>query len=187
METSKQIQITKDMKLNEIVNIDPSLAEFLTGMGLGCVGCSMSAMETLEQGATFHGMDSEDIEELVEILNKKMENKKPISDPDGITITESAANKIIELSKKSKKNPFLRLAIVDGGCSGSMYSMELAERKIGDFEFKNSEVKVFVDMDSMDFMKGTVIDYVDTLNDSGFKINNPNSKNSCGCGKSSSF
>lgn len=66
MENSTENQVTKDMTLAQILEIRPDAVEKLTNIGLGCVGCHFAQFETLEQGAQVHGLD---VDELVEILN----------------------------------------------------------------------------------------------------------------------
>ena len=66
-------EIEKEMTISELVDADPELAEKLTEMGFGCVGCSCSSFETLEQGIAGHGMDPEAV---IEELNKNRKGKK---------------------------------------------------------------------------------------------------------------
>ena len=63
-------EITKDTSLADIVNINPNASELLFEIGLHCIGCAMSGMETLEEGCLAHGMSKKDINELVKRLNK---------------------------------------------------------------------------------------------------------------------
>jgi iron-sulfur cluster assembly protein len=79
----------------------------------------------------------------------------------------------------------LRLKVVGGGCSGLQYQLGFDDR-IGehDNEFRAGEVRVIVDDKSAVYLAGTVLDYVDTLQESGFKIQNPNANSTCGCGQS---
>ena len=79
----------------------------------------------------------------------------------------------------------LRLRVVGGGCSGFSYELgwEDAEQE-GDQVVEASGVKVYVDPMSAPYLSGAQIDFVDSLYGSGFSINNPNAKGSCGCGHS---
>ena len=63
-------EITKDTSLAEIIYINPNAAELLFDIGLHCIGCSMSGMETLEEGCLAHGMSKKEINELIKRLNK---------------------------------------------------------------------------------------------------------------------
>ena len=79
----------------------------------------------------------------------------------------------------------LRVKVIGGGCSGLQYQLGFDDQ-IGDAdnEFQHGDVKLIVDDKSAVYLAGTVVDYVDTLQESGFKINNPNAKTTCGCGQS---
>ena len=103
-----------------------------------------------------------------------------------IMLTEKAASKVKALlEKENKKGYGLRVGIVSGGCSGYMYDIGIEkEAKAGDTSFEEKGVKIFMNQESMAFMKGSTVDYVDSLSNAGFKINNPNVKTSCGCGHS---
>ena len=103
-----------------------------------------------------------------------------------LTLTEKAANKVRQMIKKeSKENYGLRLGIVAGGCSGYMYSIGLEkEAKADDLVIEDKGIKVFINPESVPFMKGSIVDYREALQNSGFKINNPNVKRTCGCGHS---
>ena len=103
-----------------------------------------------------------------------------------VTVTETAAKKVESLRlEESKPEWGLRLRVVGGGCSGFSYELgwEDAEQE-GDQVIESAGVKVFVDPASVQYVGGAQIDYVDSLYGSGFSINNPNSKGSCGCGHS---
>ena len=79
----------------------------------------------------------------------------------------------------------LRVAVQGGGCSGLQYTLDFSnDVRPGDAVYDFSGLKVFIDMASAQFLKGTTIDYVSGLTGSGFKFNNPNAKRTCGCGSS---
>ncbi|MFQ5531544.1 MAG: iron-sulfur cluster assembly accessory protein [Candidatus Nanoarchaeia archaeon] len=198
MAKTKQIQteikVTKNMTIGDVVEKYPEVVETLLSYGLHCVGCHVNAFETLEQGASGHGMSKAEIDKMIKDVNNKINKSNSEKEKDitqgldkEITITDDAARKIAELARKDKKPPFLRLSVVSGGCNGHLYSMKLGPKQEGDLEFNNRNVKVFVDKDSMEKLNGVMINYVDNLNESGFKIDNPNAKSNCGCGKSSGF
>lgn len=103
-----------------------------------------------------------------------------------ITLTQSAAEKIKEtIGKKGIPDVGLRVRVVGGGCSGLQYNLDLEtqERK-GDKTFETNGVKVFVDLKSLLYLKGTEIDFVDALQHGGFKFKNPNAHGACSCGES---
>lgn len=105
-----------------------------------------------------------------------------------ITVTESAAQKAITLINSSEapaeSELGLRMQVVGGGCSGFQYNLEFGSGKETDKVFEFHGLKIFIDPRSTLYLAGSVLDYNDGLMDSGFKITNPNAKNTCGCGES---
>ena len=103
-----------------------------------------------------------------------------------VTLTETAAKKVETLRLEEGKPDWgLRLRVVGGGCSGFSYELGWEDAaQEGDEVVEASGVKVYVDPSSVQYVGGAQIDYVDSLYGSGFSINNPNSKGSCGCGHS---
>ena len=101
-------------------------------------------------------------------------------------VTEGAAAQIrtIQTDDPAKQGKALRLFIESGGCSGMQYGMDFDEEREGDFAMKFSDVAVVVDKVSAEYLRGVEVDYVDALTGGGFKIKNPNARQSCGCGKS---
>ena len=102
------------------------------------------------------------------------------------TVTEKAAKEIEKLlSEENIPNAVLRVRVVPGGCSGFSYEMGFDdETEDSDQLFENGGVKVAIDELSFTYLQGAVLDYQDGLNGTGFSINNPNAKGSCGCGQS---
>jgi iron-sulfur cluster assembly accessory protein len=79
----------------------------------------------------------------------------------------------------------LRVAIEGGGCSGFQYGLGFDHgAQEGDLEFEQEGVKVVVDPFSAPYLKGATVDYLETIQESGFKIDNPTAVSSCGCGHS---
>ena len=104
-----------------------------------------------------------------------------------ITITEAAAHhlgRLLDDRGASRENEGLRLFVEKGGCAGMSYAMKVTTPEEHDTVVEKDGVKVFVDRESEEFLSGIQLDYVDALNDSGFKIENPNAARSCGCGTS---
>jgi len=102
-----------------------------------------------------------------------------------IEISENAVKKIQALLvQQEKEAQGLRVKVVGGGCSGLSYKMDLDVLRDGDRVFERDSVKVLVDRKSFIYLRGTELDYADGLMDSGFKLQNPNVKRSCGCGSS---
>jgi iron-sulfur cluster assembly protein len=103
-----------------------------------------------------------------------------------IQLTEKAVDKVNEILKMQEPSPAgLRISVVGGGCSGFSYSMAF-ETNPGmlDKTYNFGDLRVFVDQASMLYLDGAEVDYVETLEGSGFKFSNPNVKSTCGCGSS---
>lgn len=100
------------------------------------------------------------------------------------TVTDQAANQIDRLKKN--KDHALRIRIVGGGCSGMSYKFEFTDsiNSETDFFVKKGSSTVVLDQKSALYLMGSKLDYNDTLTGAGFKINNPNATNTCGCGES---
>ncbi len=103
-----------------------------------------------------------------------------------ITITEKALSHIRDTFQKegSPANKGLRLGVAGGGCSGLSYKVEFSEQKDKDNVLSFGELKVFIDPKSSIYLKDMVLDYKDGLNGKGLSFDNPNAKNTCGCGES---
>lgn len=102
-----------------------------------------------------------------------------------VTLTPNAAAEVKNmLSLAENAGKVLRLYVEQGGCSGMQYSMVFDERRADDFLTEMHGVSVLVDPFSAKYLRGTVVDFSDALTGGGFKISNPNAKQSCGCGKS---
>ena len=103
-----------------------------------------------------------------------------------ISVSEVAAKIVLDLAKKQGMNNFyLRAAMKKGGCAGRTSSLDFTEEKSAEDELIEIHgIRVLVDPESKPYLEGAIIDYVDMLNGSGFKIHNPSAKKSCGCGSS---
>jgi iron-sulfur cluster insertion protein len=102
-----------------------------------------------------------------------------------VRLTENAVAEVKSLlAKPENAGKHLRLYIEQGGCSGMQYGMVFDEKRDGDLISQNGSVGVLVDPVSAGYLGGTVVDFDDGLSGGGFKISNPNAKQSCGCGKS---
>ena len=103
-----------------------------------------------------------------------------------VNLTPSAAAEIKAMLGKEnpvEKNAF-RVYVEAGGCSGMQYGMTFDLKRESDLAAEVSGVTVVVDPISADFLRGAVIDFSDAMSGGGFKITNPQAKQSCGCGKS---
>ena len=104
-----------------------------------------------------------------------------------VTVTEAAATQIKRLLDQEGKaeSHALRMKVVGGGCSGLQYQLMFDDaEKEGDSEIASGGVRVVVDEKSAIYLVGTTLDYVDSLMESGFKIDNPAAEETCGCGES---
>lgn len=103
-----------------------------------------------------------------------------------ISITEKALGQIKEIF--SKENPEtgtgLRLAVIGGGCSGLSYKIDFSPIKDKDNILEFDDIKILIDPKSSIYLKGIVLDFQDGLKGKGFIFENPNAKNTCGCGES---
>jgi len=102
-----------------------------------------------------------------------------------VSLTLAAAAEVkCMLAKPENAGKQLRLYVEKGGCSGMQYGMVFDEKRDGDVRVDEHGVEVLVDAFSVDYLRGTQVDFSDALTSGGFKILNPNAKQSCGCGKS---
>ncbi len=103
-----------------------------------------------------------------------------------ITLTEPAAAKFKQYrERRNGPGDALRVRVTSGGCSGLRYEL-VFESQVGDSDRESEQhgVRILVDAKSAVYLAGTTLDYADGLNESGFKIVNPNAKTTCGCGES---
>ena len=106
---------------------------------------------------------------------------------DNLLVTNNAAKKIIELSKKKEKK-MLRISVTGGGCQGFQYNLDMEDKsEKKDIVIKKNNALVVIDQNSLNLIKGSEIDFVEDLIGSRFKINNPKATSSCGCGTSFSL
>ena len=102
-----------------------------------------------------------------------------------IQLTPGAAEEVKALAAQpGNSGKHLRVFVEKGGCSGMQYSMTFDEKRDGDFCVEMHGVSVLVDSFSADYLRGTIVDFSSALTGGGFKIENPNARQSCGCGKS---
>ncbi len=102
-----------------------------------------------------------------------------------ITLTENAARHVLAFLAKRGKGIGLRLGVRTSGCSGMAYKLEFADvAGDDDVKFESGGVTVLVDPQSLPYIDGMELDYTREGLNEGFKFNNPNVKNECGCGES---
>ena len=102
-----------------------------------------------------------------------------------VGLTENAVQEVKSLlAQPDNAGKQFRVYVEQGGCSGMQYGMIFDEQRDGDIVGEQSGVRVLVDAFSAQYLRGTQVDFSDALTGGGFKISNPNAKQSCGCGKS---
>src|SRR5271154_4712851 len=114
-----------------------------------------------------------------------MTNAPAIETP--LRLSEAAARRINKVVA-DEKNPALmvRLEVAGGGCSGYQYKIDFATGfdAAEDVIIERDGAKLVVDKTSLDLLKGSEVDYGESLMEAGFRVNNPNASSSCGCGSS---
>ena len=103
-----------------------------------------------------------------------------------IGMTDAAAEKIKSLIEE-KNETGVRAAVVGGGCSGFTYKLKFDNKAESDRVISDKGVNIYIDPKSLLYLMGTQIDFVEDLNQIGFKFVNPNAKRTCGCGESFSI
>jgi len=103
-----------------------------------------------------------------------------------VQVTDAAAAKIkAMMAKEGKEGYALRFGVVTGGCAGLSYELKFQKNPYdNDIIVELKGIRIIINQESVSFVSGMVIDYVDTLRESGFKYHNPNAKSTCGCGTS---
>ncbi len=197
METEQNF-ITKEMTVGEVIMKYPNVVDILQSFGLHCVGCQVNTYETIEQGTIGHGMSKEEMENMIieanEYLHKNgsgaedrhVEAEHTANAHDVVILTESAAEKVKRfMSQDGDPNKILKVSVNPGGCAGFTYGMTFEDQpEENEMVFEQNGVRIAVDKAISKEISGLTIDYVDSLQGSGFKIGNPKAKASCGCGKS---
>ncbi|MBI4895484.1 MAG: iron-sulfur cluster assembly accessory protein [Candidatus Aenigmarchaeota archaeon] len=188
--------ITKDMTVGEVIMKYPNVVDILQSFGLHCVGCQVNTYETIEQGTVGHGMSKEEMENMIieanDYLNKngtgadrEIESEHTANANDVVVLTQSAATKVKSFMQQDGGDKILKVSVNPGGCAGFTYGMAFEEHpEENEMVFEQNGVKIAVDKAISREITGLTIDYVDSLQGSGFKISNPKAKASCGCGKS---
>ena len=108
------------------------------------------------------------------------------SDKPLITVTDAAAAELQRsMEAQDKQDMALRIAVFPGGCAGMQYGLSLdSEGQPGDEEFVSGGIRLVVGRQDMPMVAGMQVDYVQSVSGSGFKVENPNASESCGCGSS---
>jgi iron-sulfur cluster assembly protein len=105
----------------------------------------------------------------------------------GVHFTEKGAEKVREFLESQGadiSSAGLRVGVRGGGCSGFQYNLAFDDQQDGDAIFEDQGLRILVDAQSLPYVDGSSIDYVDSLQGAGFQVNNPNVVAACGCGSS---
>jgi iron-sulfur cluster assembly protein len=105
----------------------------------------------------------------------------------GVRFTEKGAVKVrefLESQGADVTSAGLRVGVRGGGCSGFQYQLAFDDEHDGDAIFEDQGLRILVDNQSLPYVDGSEIDYVDSLQGAGFQVNNPNVVAACGCGSS---
>jgi iron-sulfur cluster assembly accessory protein len=188
-------QITKDTIISDVLAMNPhqahELAEIMTAFGIHCVGCGAAGFESLEQGVLGHGYSQEQLDGLIAKLNEVVSQNGAAqqngqAEDFSMTLTPDAVKKVKHsIEQYTQEKASLRVGVRSGGCSGFTYELAIVdEPSDSDLCFEQDGVSICVARKALDQLNGIEIDYIDTLNESGFKFRNPNASRGCGCGKS---
>lgn len=188
--------ISRSSTIGDVVSKHPEVVESLLALGVHCVGCHVAYWESLEDGLRSHGFEEGEIDDAVRVLNDVIEKSGQLRGTAAtgqtvqegasgkLELSENAATKIREFLAKEKASG-LKISVIPGGCSGFQYGFELLDEPVADDVVREvSGVKLFLDRDADEFLRGARIEYVDSIQGSGFRIVNPKAKVGCGCGKS---
>lgn len=175
--------ISGEELIGEILNRFPDSAQIMEDYGLHCTGCSVNAYEPLRLGALSHGLEEDAVDQLIDQINDlALARQKAPS--DGIYLTGRAAERVKEFAAKEDKAGFgLRITAKNNDGMEPAYEMdfvEKADKEDKTFEFHG--VEIHLDPESMENMKGSDVDFLETQFGSGFKITNPGFTAGCGDG-----
>ena len=179
--------VTEETILGELMMKYPKAVEVLSKYGVPATGCSIPVSETLGWAVKKYvtaGQAEKMLEEINSAAATVAENRKTL--PDNVELTDASVKKIKEIILKETKKGFnLRVEVKPGGCAGMSYEFSLDDEiKNGDGIIEKDGLKVVIDNASMENLKGARIDYVESLQRSGFKVDNPNAHAVCSCGQS---
>src|SRR5215213_9657869 len=101
-----------------------------------------------------------------------------------VTLTDKASEKVKELMNGSASEQGLRVAVRGGSCAGFQYALAFDQQRDDDQIYEYSDIRLLIDSESLPFVDGSEVDYVEGLQGAGFAVNNPNVVAACGCGQS---
>ncbi len=188
MKEQKVNEITKEMTIDSIFSTFPEkaglLSQIMSDFGLQCSGCQAATWETLESGVLRHGFSQETLDQLLERLNAALQRE---SNPNGITLTKCAAERVVSIAKDSGKyGQALRVTFSIQPGQNLEYLLEFSPAlKDTDTQLFSQGIEIHVDLKELPTLLGLEIDFSEGAHGTGFRITNPNTpKRSCGCKKS---
>lgn len=108
-----------------------------------------------------------------------------MSESTDISLSPSAAARVAAIAERQGKPAILRLSVEGGGCAGFQYRFGLAEEVAADdLTASRDGVTLVVDEISLDLVRGSIVDFVESLGGASFQVRNPNAASGCGCGTS---
>ncbi len=164
--------ITKNTFIGDMVSKYPKTADIMLSWGLACVGCSINVFETVEEGARVHGqMNDGEIKKLIIELNSVAKPIKKYKLFDSFYITKRALDEILKSAKKEKKENYGLSLLVLEEDGEKEYELEFKKKKManqGIFIIKT--ISFYIDNTSKAFLENTVLDYIKTPLQEGFKF-----------------
>lgn len=172
--------VNEDMTIGEAVMRYPVCADIMLSYGLACVGCHVSGIESIKQGAMGHGgMDEDDVADLINEMNEAIAEREGAKDSDDpLFITKRAIEKIHEFAKDEEKQDglFLRVAI-EKSDSAIHYTLDFEHSPRDDDILMDADgVPVRISAESLEHIEGSILDYIDGLQGSGFKFDKNTTK-----------
>lgn len=201
----KPTKITKYWRISRILDEFPDSVEVFMEYDLDCVGCSASSTERLIDGLKSHDYDNQTIDEIMQRLNEisdlkfqdSLKDQSKILKTLKITQTEKSfligefeiEKFAIDAIKKSNSNQkIFEIKLQASGCSGFEYQLNFVENKNpANFLYEIDKLNISIDYYTYEKSKGAKLYFKQDLIDSGLRIENPNQKTKCQCGKSIGF
>ena len=164
-------KITKETIIAEALRIAPESGRLLFEEGVQCIGCGASAYETIEEGMLAHGKTEEEINNIVEEINKLIPKKIYYGN---FAITDKAVKKLKEMLAEAKKEKSLRIVVITKGEEYDYDFSMVEEGEPDDKTITKEGLTINIEKNSEKALKGAVLDIVTTINGEGFHIDNPN-------------
>ncbi len=164
--------ITGDMLIGDVLAAFPKVAGIMLGYGLHCVGCHANLFDTIESGARGHGMDDIEIQMMMDEINVAV-NKRI----ETIEFTPRAIMKVKEFRSQEigkEQWPLRMKMLLENDSASSGYELDFDLRAETDLHFEFDGLEIIIDPKSYEYFRGSSVDFVDTPDGGGFKIDNPN-------------